>query len=893
MKIKTKYSIGLTITIAALMLSFTAFAQFKLKKDFEELERQEMLSNAERLLNTYAGEFDAIHGNIVDYSVWDAAYNFTLKPSQAFIDENYGTSTLPGLSANLLMHFDSHGQLLYSNQNDSNENGSRRTDPELSQIIQDLFIKPELAFQAKNPDSNLHKSDLIEYKGRIMIVSRHFFAQASAEGPKAGELVFGRYLDQAILDAIRDKTKNHTEFLTGAKLQALGQDLSTPSDSVRLKQSGEDHYTGTLVLRDSKNKPIAAYVAQFPRKVMAIGHGTISTVLISIALIGFAMIIAVMIMSNRIVLQRLIKLGRQLEQGGEDPKIEIDQSGDELTFLQSTLNRLFGDIRTKNAEIETHNRDRGVMLDNLSQGLFMITRDGKIHPEYAAQTPALFGANTLVGQIAHEILLVHAQMDSAQKSQVHEAIICCLHGDDFQFDLNSDMLPTEIQLLIDQQERWLELSWIPVFDDKGNVELLLVTVRDSTEIRLLQAEMRRQREELLRLEKLLQVNPKDLDHFVRQSHKRMEVVSGKLSIEQADTNVLNEVFRELHTLKGNARILGFSDLASVVHDSEDPVQEMRRTEWSSKLRDLAMIRIGRVKRSLDELKHTYMDKFKNLLGNSPDPKILLPKEKIEEILTSMTEHPIHDQAFLSNWVDSIRTMVTHEGIAMDDFTAVPTSDELGDDDKLWDYLKSLAQSSFVPLTELAQKQLGGLADTAAELGKPLPDFVSPTQEIMIRQSLAGPLSDAMGHLFRNSLDHGIEQSSIRTLSGKDARGAIKVELLFEEKELGSEIPRLVFQDDGQGIHLDTLRRKVSEMGIPTENQSPLWLVEQIFLPGLSTKETITELSGRGVGMDAVRHIMEEVEGEISVECSEIRDDGTVGVRFILALPRLSTLVFEK
>jgi two-component system chemotaxis sensor kinase CheA len=140
------------------------------------------------------------------------------------------------------------------------------------------------------------------------------------------------------------------------------------------------------------------------------------------------------------------------------------------------------------------------------------------------------------------------------------------------------------------------------------------------------------------------------------------------------------------------------------------------------------------------------------------------------------------------------------------------------------------------------------------------------------------LADPLIHIIRNSLDHGIERKEERKLKGKDPQGQISI----KAESLGDKV-YITIQDDGKGIDLDRVVEKSLEKKMVTkeelEDMSEQQKLMLVFHPGVSTMEQISELSGRGVGMDVVRQTIDEVGGKISLN-SEI-DKGT---KITLELP---------
>ena len=138
----------------------------------------------------------------------------------------------------------------------------------------------------------------------------------------------------------------------------------------------------------------------------------------------------------------------------------------------------------------------------------------------------------------------------------------------------------------------------------------------------------------------------------------------------------------------------------------------------------------------------------------------------------------------------------------------------------------------------------------------------------------------MIHLFRNMVDHGIEEEEKRKEKSKPSTGSISVQF----KENGNNFS-IILSDDGQGIDPKMIKEKAIQKGVKQKSELELLddkhLIDMIFLPGFSTKNEVNHISGRGVGMDAVREEVERLGGSIKVE--SFLDKGTT---FRINLPFL-------
>jgi len=168
-------------------------------------------------------------------------------------------------------------------------------------------------------------------------------------------------------------------------------------------------------------------------------------------------------------------------------------------------------------------------------------------------------------------------------------------------------------------------------------------------------------------------------------------------------------------------------------------------------------------------------------------------------------------------------------------------------------------------------------DVSRQLGKQVKFEVVGETTGVDRDILDG-LEAPLNHLIRNALDHGLEMPEERRAAGKNPSGTIRLEARHRAGML-----QIILGDDGRGIDLDRLRTKVVSKGLTTaaiaSRLSEAELLDFLFLPGFSTKEKVTEISGRGVGLDVVQSMVQEVRGSVRVSSQFGK-----GTRFILQLP---------
>ncbi|HZX94624.1 MAG TPA: chemotaxis protein CheA [Myxococcales bacterium] len=182
-----------------------------------------------------------------------------------------------------------------------------------------------------------------------------------------------------------------------------------------------------------------------------------------------------------------------------------------------------------------------------------------------------------------------------------------------------------------------------------------------------------------------------------------------------------------------------------------------------------------------------------------------------------------------------------------------------------------------PFSSVTERLPRVVRDVAHRLGKEV-DLDVQGGAVEMDRTLIDALGDPLTHLVRNALDHGLETGAQRVAAGKSPRGTLVLAARRERDKVLIDV-----SDDGQGLDAERLRRRAVELGaIAAERAAELTeqqCFELAFLPGLSTRHEATEVSGRGVGLDAVKAAVENLGGKLSVHCTPGK-----GSRFTLELP---------
>ena len=195
--------------------------------------------------------------------------------------------------------------------------------------------------------------------------------------------------------------------------------------------------------------------------------------------------------------------------------------------------------------------------------------------------------------------------------------------------------------------------------------------------------------------------------------------------------------------------------------------------------------------------------------------------------------------------------------------------------------QAMMDTRMIPISVIFSKFPRLVRDLSRKLGKPV-DLVMAGEDTEIDRSIVEALSDPLTHIIRNALDHGIEFPEERVRRGKPEKGRVSVSARRQGGTIVIEVA-----DDGRGMDVDGIRRKAMGMGLPgAETFTEAQLLDLVFLPGFSTKEVVTDLSGRGVGMDVVAtRIRGDLKGDVA-----LRTERSRGTRISLFLPLTLTIV---
>ncbi|WP_233872568.1 HAMP domain-containing protein [Paraburkholderia adhaesiva] len=510
---------------------------------------------------------------------------------------------------------------------------------------------------------------------------------------------------------------------------------------------------------------------------------------------------------------------------------------DEIGHSIVAFNGMIEKIQQSSAQLARKTADIQAMLQNMQQGILTVVEGATIHNEYSAYLEAIFETNEIAGRPLMDLVFSQSSLDADTIAQIDAAVDACLGEDSVNFAFNQHLLVNEItRTMPDGREKVLDLSWSAIMDENDIVVRLMLCVRDVTELRELAAEAGEQKRRLQMIGEILAVSEEKFHRFVESSkgfiHENERIIRQH---DCADVSAIAALFRNMHTVKGNARTYSLQHLTGVVHEVEQRYDALRREDSSHEWDQQALIDdLERVKASLEH----YATINEVSLGRgtraaSDDGSLSVAREQIDTALRAIDAADEDDLASLRAMRETVRGTLSRVG------------------------------------TEAMADALAGVIDSlpslAAELGKVAPIVRIDDNGYRLRGGAASKMNDVFTHLLRNSLDHGIEMPAQRRAQGKAEAGCIAV-----EADVSGGALQLVLADDGRGLALARIRSIAVERGWLAENEeaSDETISGFIFRAGFSTAQDVTEVSGRGVGMDAVRAFLEREGGRIELRFTD-------------------------
>ncbi len=397
-----------------------------------------------------------------------------------------------------------------------------------------------------------------------------------------------------------------------------------------------------------------------------------------------------------------------------------------------------------------------------------------------------------------------------------------------------------------------------------------------------------------------------IDPFLEEADEKLQEMNEALLQyeEEQDEDALTVLFRSAHTLKSSSATMDFDSMSRLAHLMEDVFEELRENEIApdDDLFTVLYNGIDALEGMVDRIRET---------RDAPDRDIGQLAENLERVRdgkpidTSGTNtndgtREQQDIQHIKVDVDRMDRLMNAVGellITQKKLRAIAEQHEtpelrkeLGNLERLSDDLRyEISQARMVPVSQVFDRFPRIVRDIANKTGKDV-SLTVEGDDLRMDRSIVEELGAPLIHIMRNAIDHGIEPPEERDDLGKPREGQVTLRAWQDGDEAVISV-----SDDGKGVDAEAVREQAMEQGLVTEKEAseldPDEIIELLFNPSFSTRTEVTELSGRGVGMNVVKDTARKLHGAYEVETTQ-GEGTTIQLRLPLTLAVVRCFVVQ-
>jgi signal transduction histidine kinase len=482
------------------------------------------------------------------------------------------------------------------------------------------------------------------------------------------------------------------------------------------------------------------------------------------------------------------------------------------------------------------------ILDNTGEGLLTFGSSLKINRDYSIECREIFNSKKIENQYIADLMFP----DNIEERNFMEMSLEKIFNEQDSIRKKSylSLLTSEISI----NGRNIHLKYKIIADITTGQEIMMVIIRDITEKKIMTSKMEDENKALDSVVKIVSnfVDFSSLvnNYFIFTSIEIWEM----LALNKPTDDILYEIYGKIHTFKGDFSIYGMRNIVGTLHDFEQKLSTIK-TELTNldteRLKEY--IREHNPRTWLDEdiqqLSQIFgVDLVNEIIGNG---KITIIKdfrlEKFEQCIKETTDSKDRERL-----------------------------------------LTQFRKLRYKPLNSMMKLYPDYIEQLANRLNKEVERLDIKGGDFMVDESLYKNFMESLIHIFRNSLDHGIEEAEERVLKNKPEQGEIACVIDLKDK-----LMTITISDDGKGIDIEKLKKLAMEKNIKTadelEKMSDEEIINMIFIEEFSTKNNLTDLSGRGIGLPAFKNELNKLKGSVVV-----KSQSGIGTSFIITVPEVET-----
>lgn len=599
---------------------------------------------------------------------------------------------------------------------------------------------------------------------------------------------------------------------------------------------------GTLTLTDGKKDYLVSYSKRKDNNYTFLNVITkesaffvfkalmLKNIFFSMSVLGGCLLLTILF-SNKIIIPilELINQTKEIARGNFDTKITIN-TNDELKILGDSVNHMSSEIQEllsekevmieklqdynenlekmvaeRTAELQSANNFIEAMINSLDQGLFVFDENGNCSDIYTKATEDIFEVNPKGQHFSKVLKLDDKEIENFNKWSK------MLFANMLPFDSAKQLGIKERTYQQEDDFKSVKIQYFPMKNEEDKLTNVVTVATDVTsEVKAIQAFQEKDAYVSMIL-KLIK-NRSDFFNFIDESKEMLNILISKAQQNKATHADAMIVF---HTMNGTFATFHVSHISLFARQTEQLITESTPNKLIDIIIDRSQLLLGLIEDLLEELAQT--------LGMSDNVKEVKVQDLIEfKQLLDKQNNPILIENFTERF-------------------------------------------EYVSMNESMQKYVELVEKISERINKPMKPIIIKNGDYKVDQQKYQEFFNSLVHLFRNCMDHGIEDSMKREELQKDYEGQILIEaekiISGDEKYL-----QLKIQDDGGGLDTDKIRQKMIDKGVnQAANYSDKQLFECIFLPDFSTKDEVTELSGRGIGMSAIKDSLDKIGGKLEIE----------------------------